>query len=228
MAKVKEKEEEKLGGSGAFAFNYAATKAGSSLGEGPLTQQGDVKAHHLLVLLLRLRQICNHPGLIRSMLDTEAKVNEGLIKDQADDLVSQMADMSIAKPQEPDEPDYERILDLGNPVFKEKRASSKIIIVMEKLAMLKNKQKESGNIEKAVIVSQWTSMLNIMKKHLVEIGFKVAEINGSIPVKERGGIVNDFNRVNAGKEVMLLSLGAGGVGLNLVGANHLFLLDMHR
>ena len=46
-----------------------------------------------------------------------------------------------AKPQEPDEPDYERILDLGNPVFKEKRASSKIIIVMEKLAMLKNKQK---------------------------------------------------------------------------------------
>merc|ERR1711893_106123 len=44
---------------------------------------------------------------------------------------------------------------------------------------------------------------------------------------ERGGIVNDFNRVNAGAQVMLLSLAAGGVGLNLVGANHLFLLDMH-
>ena len=55
----------------------------------------------------------------------------------------------------------------------------------------------------------------------------IAEINGTIPVKERAPIVNDFNRVNAGKEVMLLSLGAGGVGLNLVGANHLFLLDMH-
>lgn len=26
---------------------------------------------------------------------------------------------------------------------------------------------------------------------------------------------------------MLLSLAAGGVGLNLVGANHLFLLDLH-
>jgi transcription termination factor 2 len=26
---------------------------------------------------------------------------------------------------------------------------------------------------------------------------------------------------------MLLSLAAGGVGLNLVGANHLFLIDMH-
>ena len=39
--------------------------------------------------------------------------------------------------------------------------------------------------------------------------------------------VEDFNRKNGGAEVMLLSLGAGGVGLNLVGANHLFLLDMH-
>jgi hypothetical protein len=28
-------------------------------------------------------------------------------------------------------------------------------------------------------------------------------------------------------KVMLLSLAAGGVGLNLVGANHLFMLDMH-
>lgn len=26
---------------------------------------------------------------------------------------------------------------------------------------------------------------------------------------------------------MLISLGAGGVGLNLVGANHLFLVDCH-
>merc|ERR1719471_2448266 len=43
MAKAREKEEEKLGGSGAFTFNYAASKAGSSLGEGPLAQQGDVK-----------------------------------------------------------------------------------------------------------------------------------------------------------------------------------------
>ena len=28
-------------------------------------------------------------------------------------------------------------------------------------------------------------------------------------------------------QLMLLSLGAGGVGLNLVGANHLFLVDCH-
>ena len=46
-------------------------------------------------------------------------------------------------------------------------------------------------------------------------------------VKLRGIIVEDFNKNPRGAQVMLLSLGAGGVGLNLVGANHLFLLDMH-
>ena len=39
--------------------------------------------------------------------------------------------------------------------------------------------------------------------------------------------MDDFNRKGSGAHIMLLSLGAGGVGLNLVGANHLFLLDMH-
>ena len=52
-------------------------------------------------------------------------------------------------------------------------------------------------------------------------------LTGTVPVKQRGEIVNDFNRKGRGAHVMLLSLGAGGVGLNLVGANHLFLLDMH-
>lgn len=51
--------------------------------------------------------------------------------------------------------------------------------------------------------------------------------SGKIPVKDRGNIVSEFNRRNGGPQVMLLSLAAGGVGLNLVGANHLFLLDMH-
>ena len=50
---------------------------------------------------------------------------------------------------------------------------------------------------------------------------------GSIAVKSRSDIVDDFNRRGGGAQIMLLSLGAGGVGLNLVGANHLFLLDMH-
>ncbi|KAE9547215.1 hypothetical protein FO519_009572, partial [Halicephalobus sp. NKZ332] len=36
-----------------------------------------------------------------------------------------------------------------------------------------------------------------------------------------------FNQKNRGPQVMLLSLTAGGVGLNLIGGNHLFLMDLH-
>ena len=40
-------------------------------------------------------------------------------------------------------------------------------------------------------------------------------------------ILTDFNSERAKTNVLLLSLTAGGVGLNLVGANHLLLIDIH-
>merc|ERR1719195_92486 len=226
MAKVKEKEQEQLGGS-SYTFNYAASSANQRLGQGPLAQQGDVKAHHLLVLLLRLRQICDHPGLIRSMLDTETKVSEGIEEDGEDlDLISAMEDMNIEKADSTDHKP-ESVLEISNPVFSSDSCSSKIDMVMQELKILRKKKVEEGIVEKAVIVSQWTSMLHIVKAHLNGLGMKCAEINGQVPVKHRGDIVEDFNKNQRGAQVMLLSLAAGGVGLNLTGANHLFLLDMH-
>ena len=234
MAKAREKEEERLGASDGFAFNYQSSQAAfnkisgsGGLGEGPLAQQGDMKAHHLLVLLLRLRQICNHPGLIRSMIDSEVKQSEGIEEDGEDvDLISAMEDMDITR-DKPDLDKAERILDASNPVFATDSTSSKINTVVEELKLLQEKKMKEGVVEKAVIVSQWTSMLNILKVHLKALGIKCAEINGQVQVKLRGDIVEDFNRNPRGSQVMLLSLAAGGVGLNLVGANHLFLLDMH-
>ena len=42
--------------------NDEATEEKSGTNRVTMQQSEDVKAHHLLVLLLRLRQICNHPG----------------------------------------------------------------------------------------------------------------------------------------------------------------------
>lgn len=133
--------------------------------------------------------------------------------------------------------------------MQESRESSKITTVVAELNKLYTKYKETKVMEKAVIVSQWTSMLEIIKSHIESIGIRTCAINGGkeiscaqrmfreigfllffkgkIPVKERGDIVETFNRPDRSPQVMLLSLAAGGVGLNLVGANHLFLLDMH-
>jgi transcription termination factor 2 len=117
------------------------------------------------------------------------------------------------------------VLDLKNPVFAESLESSKINTVVTELRALKEK---SGVMEKAVVVSQWTSMLAIVRGHIEKkVGMKCTEISGKVPVKDRGDIVDAFNKEGSGPQVMLLSLGAGGVGLNLVGANHLFMLDLH-
>lgn len=60
---------------------------------------------------------------------------------------------------------------------------------MKELELL-NKDKRD---EKAVIVSQWTSMLDVISKHLVARGIKFISITGQIPVKDRGAIVEQFN-----------------------------------
>lgn len=41
------------------------------------------------------------------------------------------------------------------------------------------------------------------------------------------GIMDSFNAPNSDPKILLLSLTAGGVGLNLVGGNHLLLIDIH-
>jgi len=230
MDKAKEKEDERLGSSTSGFGGRGPARGGDEdlsfkPGQGPLAQQGDVKAHHLLVLLLRLRQICNHPRLIKSMLDEDTKVAEGIEEGGEDlDLISAMEDMDIGADKKGP---TDAVLDINNPVFEEGRSSSKMETVVEELRRLRQMKVDGEGVEKAVIVSQWTSMLNIMKVHMEKLGIECAEINGQVAVKHRGDIVDDFNKNPRGAQVMLLSLGAGGVGLNLVGANHLFLLDMH-
>ena len=62
--------------------------------------------------------------------------------------------------------------------------------------------------------------------HLCRAGIKCERIDGSVTAIDRQAAVQRIN-TDPSSRVMLLSLRAGGVGLNLTGANHLFLLDMH-
>ena len=66
----------------------------------------------------------------------------------------------------------------------------------------KDKRDDGQDMEKVVVVSQWTSMLLIVKKHLQKLKLKFSEINGGVPAGKRGDIVNDFNRKNCGAQVL--------------------------
>lgn len=115
-----------------------------------------------------------------------------------------------------------RVLQRSNPVFNLKRPSSKMTRVLE---TIRERILKSG--DKAIIVSQWTSVLDILRTHLENDGVSTLSLNGTIPVKLRQNIVSEFNDPRSSKRILLLSLTAGGVGLNLIGANHLLLIDLH-
>lgn len=74
---------------------------------------------------------------------------------------------------------------------------------------------ESGH--KVLLFSQFTSMLDIVREKLVESGITYYILKGDTPKTERMKLVNKFN--NDETQVFLISLKAGGTGLNLTGAD---------
>ena len=71
--------------------------------------------------------------------------------------------------------------------------------------------------------SQFTSMLSIIRKQQEAAGRKIFYIDGQIPARER---LEQVDRFNSGEgELFLISLKAGGTGLNLTGADTVIHFD---
>jgi SNF2 family DNA or RNA helicase len=75
---------------------------------------------------------------------------------------------------------------------------------------------------KSLVFSQFTSMLAIVRKHLDEKGIKYAYLDGQ--TRKRKQVVDEFQN-DPDVKVFLISLKAGGLGLNLTAAEYVFLLD---
>lgn len=75
-----------------------------------------------------------------------------------------------------------------------------------------------------LIFSQFTTMLNIIHEKLMADGLECFYLDGSTPAEKRLEYVHAFNR--GSKNVFLISLRAGGIGLNLVGADTVIHYDL--
>jgi SNF2 family DNA or RNA helicase len=75
---------------------------------------------------------------------------------------------------------------------------------------------------KALVFSQWTSFLDLMEPALKEAGLTWLRLDGS--TADRQGVVSRFQQ-EGGPPVLIMSLKAGGVGLNLTAADHVILAD---
>jgi SNF2 family DNA or RNA helicase len=77
---------------------------------------------------------------------------------------------------------------------------------------------------KVLMFSQFVKQLHIFSKYFDEKGIKYAYLDGSLSSEERQRIVSDFQQ-NEGISFFLISLKAGGVGLNLTSADYVFMID---
>ncbi|KAL6520832.1 hypothetical protein OROGR_017401 [Orobanche gracilis] len=108
---------------------------------------------------------------------------------------------------------------------------------------------DSRGPEKAIVFSQWTSMLDLVEMSLKKSCISYRRLDGTMSIAARDKAVKDFNTnpdhsmqfskqfsfwiirkqplcVNTGVDVMLMSLKAGNLGLNMVAACRVILLDL--
>ncbi len=80
--------------------------------------------------------------------------------------------------------------------------------------------------EKALVFTQFAEMGTMLREHLqVRLGRKVAFLHGGVPRGQRDRMVEQFQDPEGEVPVMVLSLKAGGTGLNLTAANHVVHFD---
>lgn len=198
-----------------------------------------IKHHHLLTILLRLRQICLHPTLIHGSLEQVTKEEEEESSEEEDpdfhnqtfDLMNGLKKLISLEDGEIDDTDLEfgeeakriRVLCKTNPVFCRDFRSTKIIKLMELLKQIVN----DDSRDKVILVCSFVEFLNIIRDMLIEENIMYCEYNGKVNINDRNAIVEAFNNPTSNIRIMLLSLTAGGVGLNLTGANHMIILDLH-
>ena len=98
----------------------------------------------------------------------------------------------------------------------EAEESAKLDVLVERLAELK----EEGH--KALVFSQFVKLLELVKPRLESAGIRYVYLDGK--TKNRAQCVERFQN-EPDLDVFLISLKAGGTGLNLTAATYVFLLD---
>ena len=134
----------------------------------------------ILTLLLRLKQLCNHPELIE---DDKPKKSE-IITDKFGDRSGKLMRLSEM---------LEEIVDEG---------------------------------DRSLIFTQFSEWGKMLKPYLeAKLKEEVIFLYGATPREARQEMVDRFQNEPNGPKIFILSLKAGGTGLNLTRANHVFHVD---
>ncbi|CAH1395920.1 unnamed protein product, partial [Nezara viridula] len=150
-----------------------------------------------LSVVTSLKQLCNHPDLV---MDKVLEAKDGF---------------QGARAKLP--PGYEES-------YRRKtlnvELSTKMMILDCLLAIIK-----STSTDKVVLVSNYTQTLEMFERLCTMRKYQYVRLDGSMTIKKRGKVVEQFNKPESGIFIFMLSSKAGGCGLNLIGANRLVMFD---
>ncbi|KAF2577281.1 hypothetical protein F2Q68_00000773 [Brassica cretica] len=96
--------------------------------------------------------------------------------------------------------------------------SSKITALLEELESFRS----SGS--KSIIFSQWTAFLDLLQIPLSRNNISFVRLDGTLNQQQREKVLKEFSE-DGSIMVMLMSLKAGGVGINLTAASNAFVMD---
>jgi DNA repair protein RAD5 len=226
---------------------------------------------HILSLLLRLRQACNHPMLVTSMFNKERAVGQpvelevlmerfkdttyakSVIQGLHDDTVKEcpvcleeMLSMVVLPcahvtcrdcMHEFLDKREEQGLDGECPVCRVGLDISQLALVTPpspstptanvtgstKMNALVQAIRNHPPNTKCVVFSQFTSMLNLIQRALDHASISHTRLDGDLSHKDRQIVLTTFKSTTV--NVLLISLRAGGVGLNLTHASRVYMMD---
>jgi hypothetical protein len=85
-------------------------------------------------------------------------------------------------------------------------------------------EKVMNRDDNAIIVSQFTSMLELVHQHLKEYDFKCLVLTGSVPVKERMALVDQFNASSKRPMVSAVNCDDGNITYGVVKYTRMYML----
>ncbi|KAL8278389.1 hypothetical protein RQP46_009281 [Phenoliferia psychrophenolica] len=192
----------------------------------------------VLTLLLRMRQACSHPALVTgtSITDLDAldpevqKQKPASTEDTLDDLIGGLDKLAVEapvvacvlceKPAEEASAYCEGCAEQGAK-YGSLKFSTKIRTMIGKLEEIRAENPK----RKTIVFSQFTSMFNIIEPFLKEGKFKFVRFDGSMDVKKKAEAIDKITN-NPSTTVILISIKAGSVGLNLTACSRVILMDL--
>ncbi|KAI8064344.1 SNF2 family N-terminal domain-containing protein [Gongronella butleri] len=203
--------------------------------------EAKTSCNNILVNLTVMRAICTHPAVLDKVLtkrhgDIEQyKTSTRVLGKQSSRVASSASD-----PNDLDDNDLEGLeLDEYESIAANITASrawaSKILDDVDHLqrsihsfkmaTILSICQLASAREEKVVVVSHSIATLDYLRVSFFMQGIVNLRIDGTTPQLERQSILDRFN-TEASVKILFLSSRAGGIGVNITGANRMILVDV--